>query len=104
MKTRTFLISMSMLVAPLALASALLPGDADHGRQVHDKSCAGCHDSMTGGNGNQLYTRDNRRVGSIEGLMAQVGRCNSMQRLGLDEKDIDGVVKYLNEEFYKFGD
>lgn len=87
-----------------AHSNALLPGDAAHGKSVHEKNCAACHDRLTGGKGDKLYTRENRRVTSVEGLMAQIGRCNVMQSLNLTEDDLNGVTKYLNESFYQFKD
>lgn len=98
-------LSSLLLSAPLlASASALLPGDAVHGKAVHDQNCMGCHDNMMGGDGNRLYTRDDRRIKSIEGLMGQVSRCNAMQNIGLSDDDLNGITKYLNENFYKFPD
>lgn len=102
---KTIILSILLLSASQpSLAADPLPGDAEHGKAVHDTSCAGCHDNMTGGKGNSLYTRNDRRVTSIDRLMGQVIRCNSMQKLGLSDDDLDGVIKYLNESFYKFSD
>ncbi|HBE91430.1 MAG TPA: hypothetical protein DDW55_02510 [Gammaproteobacteria bacterium] len=100
---KTIILSTLLLSASLpGFAAAQLPGDAVHGKSVHEKSCAGCHNNMTDGKGDTLYTRDNRRVTSLDRLMGQVIRCNSMQKLGLAENDLDGITKYLNESFYKF--
>ena len=51
-----------------------------------------------------LYTRSERRVSSLGGLIKQVDGCNKMQKVGLDENGVNDVVKYLNESFYKFTD
>ena len=101
---KSLLSAVLLSISLPAFSSALLPGDAAHGKTVHTKSCAGCHDNLTGGKGDKLYTRDNRRVTSLEGLMGQIGRCNTMQSLNLSEDDLNGLTKYLNETFSKFGD
>jgi len=87
------------------MASALLPGDVENGKKLHDNnSCLSCHKQMTGGNPDTLYTRSDRRVSSLGGLIKQVNGCNSMQKVGLDENGVNDVVRYLNESFYKFSD
>ena len=103
MKTMILTGSLLLFSSP-ALASALLHGDPAHGKTVHDQNCSGCHDNMTGGRGDMIYTRPDRRISTIEGLIGQVNRCNAMQRLNLSEDDLNGITKYLNETFYKFPD
>ena len=95
-----------LFVLPVNLmAAALLPGDAEKGKKLqNDNSCLGCHAKMTGGKPDMLYTRADRRVTNIGGLIGQVGGCNKMQKVGLDEDALNDVVKYLNESFYKFSD
>ena len=87
------------------MASALLPGDAENGKKLHDNSsCMGCHSQMTAGKPDMLYSRTGRRVSDLGGLIKQVSGCNKMQKVGLDENEVNDVVKYLNESFYKFSD
>jgi len=95
-----------LLALPLNLmAAALLPGDAENGKKLHDSnSCLSCHSQMTGGKPDLLYTRADRRVSDLGGLIKQVNGCNRMQKVGLDENGVNDVVKYLNESFYKFSD
>ena len=102
----TRLISVLIFLLPGNLmASALLPGDIENGKKLHDSSsCLSCHSQMTGGKPDMLYTRADRRVTSLGGLIKQVNGCNSMQKVGLDENSVNDVVKYLNESFYKFSD
>ena len=102
----TRLISVLIFLLPVNLmASALLPGDIENGKKMHDSSsCLSCHRQMTGGKPDMLYTRADRRVTSLGGLIKQVNGCNSMQKVGLDENSVNDVVKYLNESFYKFSD
>jgi hypothetical protein len=49
-----------------------------------------------------VYTRADRRVKSVEGLMAQVEMCNSNLRRGLVKSQRDDLVKFLNERYYQF--
>ncbi len=94
------------LLLPLNLmAAALLPGDAQNGKMLHDNSsCMSCHIQMTSGKPDLLYTRDDRRISGLGGLIKQVGLCNKIQKVGLDENGVNDVVNYLNQSFYKFGD
>ncbi|MEN8710717.1 MAG: hypothetical protein ABF326_00830 [Arenicellales bacterium] len=88
-----------------AMAAALLPGDSENGKHLHDSSsCLSCHSQMTDGKPDMLYTRSDRRVTSLGGLIKQVNGCNSMQKVGLDERGVNDVVNYLNETFYNFSD
>ena len=54
-----------------------------------------CHDSG-------VYTREDRRVTDRDALVKQVKRCE--QNLGLSwfDTDINDVVQYLNQSYYKF--
>ena len=104
MKTR--LLTILIFSLPVnAMATALLPGDMERGKNLHDSSsCLSCHSQMTGGKPDMLYTRSERRVSNLGGLIKQVDGCNKMQKVGLDENGVNDVVKYLNESFYKFSD
>ena len=104
MMFRTIAVISGLSMPGTLLATALLAGDAANGKALHDKACIGCHDNMTGGKPDMLYTRSDRRVSSIGGLMAQVGRCNKMQGIGMSDREVDDVVRYLNEAFYRFSD
>lgn len=103
MKNITLCITLLLLPVTL-MAAALLPGDAERGKTLHNSNCVGCHTQMTTGKPDTLYTRSNRRVNSVGGLISQVAGCNKMQKIGLDENERNDVVKYLNDEFYKFTD
>ena len=83
-------------------AAALLLGEAEDGKPLHDNFCSACHVNMVGGAGRGIYTRDTRRVQSIEGLMGQVAFCNQQTSAGLNEHEVDDIIAYLNETFYGF--
>jgi len=103
---KTLLFSTLILTLPVSsFAAALLPGDAENGKSLHDSSsCLSCHSQMTDGKPDMLYTRPDHRVSSLGGLIKQVNGCNTMQKVGLDESGVNDVVKYLNDTFYKFSD
>jgi len=93
MKTTALAVTLTLLCS--STQAALLPGDAAKGKVLHDKQCTACHDS-------KMYTRADRRVKTVEGLMGQVNGCVRQTGAKLDSKQIDDVVKYLDESFYKF--
>ena len=76
-------------------AGSLASAGAERGKQLHDKQCMKCHD-------NGVYTRENRRISSREALKKQVQRCNLNVGAQWFEQDINDVVLYLNDSFYKF--
>jgi cytochrome c553 len=94
MNKTSSLLMLLCLMAPSTNA-ALLLGDATRGSTLHTQNCQGCHDST-------MYSRPNRRIQSVEGLMAQVEICNSQLRRGLSKEQRDDLVKYLNDSYYKF--
>lgn len=93
MKTTMLTVTLGLICG--ATQAALLPGDAAKGKALHDKQCVACHD-------NKVYTRADRRVKTVEGLMGQVNGCVRQTGAKLDSKQIDDVIKYLDESFYKF--
>jgi mono/diheme cytochrome c family protein len=101
MKIRsTFLSLLALSLASITVQAA----DASRGASLHDGQCAACHTTRLGfgNNGNDIYTRENRRVTSLAGLQKQVNRCkNNLQIVWFDE-DVADVVEHLNTTFYKF--
>ena len=93
MKTLTLLVTLALTAG--GAQAALLPGDAAKGKAAHDKQCSACHD--TG-----VYTRADRRVKSVEGLIGQVNNCVRQTGVKLDRDQINDLIKYLDESFYKF--
>lgn len=92
-----WLIVSALLIcaSPLVLAQ---------GKALHDKACMQCHSSLTNGDPNSMYTRDDRNITSLGALEKRVGYC--MQAAGVQsqwsEQQRDAVVEYLNSEFYRF--
>jgi len=81
-----------MALTLLTTASPVLAGE---GKALFEKSCTRCH-------GTEVFTRDDRRVKSLEGLKKQVKQCNLAAESKWVDNDISTVVNYLNKSFYKF--
>ena len=94
------LLSISVLL-PIAVY-ALLPRDPQNGCPLHELKCNGCHVALLGGDGVMRYTRSDRRVQTVEGLMGMVTFFNDQAGAGLNEFELDDIVAYLNESFYQF--
>jgi hypothetical protein len=90
-----------ILLATAAAALLLLSGsplhaaDVARGKALHEANCVQCHD--TG-----VYTRRDRRIQSLEALNAQVQRCDAAIGLRLFPEELDALVQFLNETYYKF--
>lgn len=93
MKSKILFTALALCVG--STQAALLPGDSAKGKAVHAKQCSACHD--TG-----VYTRPDRRIKSVEGLIGQVNNCVRQTGVKLDRDQINDLVKYLDESFYKF--
>lgn len=92
-------IAIVLSTATVATAHA---ADIKRGQQLHDANCISCHASMMGGDGTSIYTRPDRRIGSLDRLRTQVTRCKDNLGMTWPEQDIEDVVSYLNASFYKF--
>jgi hypothetical protein len=76
-------------------AQGALPGDSAEGKKLHDTNCVRCHD--TG-----MYTRERRQVKSLRMLGEQLEECTHAAEAPLTDDQKRHVLKYLNEQFYKF--
>ena len=89
-------------IASFAHADPFAAGDAKVGKQMVDKHCISCHASSFGGDGSGIYTREDRRVKSAKGLIAQIRNCNTNLGLKWFEDEELHVASYLNKAYYKF--
>lgn len=69
--------------------------DAVHGQQLHAEQCLRCH-------GSEAYTREDRRVQSLDGLKNQVAMCALQLDVAWFDEEVEDVVLYLNQLFYHF--
>lgn len=84
------------LFAPfLLIASLHVQADAFNPQQFVEENCSACH-------GSEVYTRDTRKMQGIQQLAAQVRRCDAQVGTALFDEDMDAVISYLNETYYKF--
>lgn len=93
----SFFVALALALAPAARAAdtTLLPGNAAQGEKLHAAQCVGCH-------GTEVYTRNDRRVESAAGLVKQVEFCNQQLRKKLSREQINDLIAYLNETYYRF--
>lgn len=94
-----------LMISQQGMALATLLGDPEQGGEVLNERCSACHVNMFGGDGSSIYTREDHRVKTIEGLMSQVQICNANTQNGeLSTDQEDDITAYLNETFYKYDD
>lgn len=74
----------------------------ERGKELHDGYCISCHASMLGGDGTAIYTRVERRIDSMEALQHQVRRCKTSLDASWPDDQVDDLLEYLNQTFYKF--
>jgi cytochrome c553 len=83
------------LVPLLAATQALQSAGADTGKALVEINCTSCHDDS-------VYTRENRRITTMEGLKKQIRRCELSLGLKWFDEDVDAVTSYLNTNYYHF--
>lgn len=88
--------------ATLTHADPFASGDAKVGKQMVEKNCISCHASSFGGDGSGIYTREDHRIKSAKGLIAQIRNCNTNLGLKWFEDEEMHVASYLNKTYYKF--
>lgn len=66
-----------------------------HGEEAHNNHCYKCHTD-------EVYTRENRFVKSIDALSKQVVRCKDGNDIPWFDEDADAVVQFLNKKYYRF--
>lgn len=81
----------------------IVTGNAHNGKKIYEAKCVACHISLVGGDGMALHTRVNRRIKTAEGLLGRVNGCNHQIKAGLNEDQINDVVGFLYDSFYKTG-
>jgi len=89
---RVLLISTLLIALP---GRAALPGDSAQGKKLHDTYCTSCHNTS-------VYTRRDRQIKSLEALNQQLTECTHAAQVTLSSDEQKSIVKYLNEQFYKF--
>jgi len=98
MKLQYLILGLGIVISQNSYAA----GDAQRGKELHNENCISCHASAYGGDGTAIYTRADRKIDSYEGLKQQVTRCKTALGVSWPEHQIEDVLAYLNESFYKF--
>jgi cytochrome c5 len=91
-------MNLKHMLTQIALATSLtvpVIASADKGEQLYNKDCQGCH-------GTEVFTRPDRKVKDLAGLSKRVRQCSYATEKKWFNEDIDAVVSYLNNSFYKF--
>jgi len=87
---------LTLITTGLVMASSSSPAiDINHGKSLQQENCMRCHDDS-------IYTREERRVTTLDALQRQVQRCETNLDLAWFPEDVDAVTEYLNTSFYKF--
>ena len=92
---KSFALFPIIAVLSVSAQAATLPGDAAKGKKLHDASCTSCHNDS-------VYKRTDHKIKSLEGLTGQINNCEHMTDIKLGKTQMNDLVKYLNETYYKF--
>jgi cytochrome c5 len=90
-----YVLCVSLVILLMPSAHAALPGDSANGKRLHDANCTGCHDSS-------VYSRKDRAIRSLDALKHQVQGCGHMAKKEFSTTELQDIVKYLDEKFYRF--
>lgn len=97
---KTLLIT--FIISLLACSTSSFAFDIERGQELHDSNCTSCHAAIYGEKGNEIYTRENRKIDSLSGLEDQLKRCKNSLGTNWPEDQILDVQHYLNSNFYHF--
>jgi cytochrome c5 len=89
------ILCVSLLTLLAQSVHAAQPGDSAAGKRLHDAKCTGCHDAS-------VYTRKDRTVRSLDALKRQLDGCSHMAKENFSAAETQNIIKYLDEQFYKF--
>lgn len=92
---KSFIFFPIAAVLSVSAQAAPLPGDTASGKKLHDANCTSCHNDS-------VYTRKDHTVKSLQGLTEQIHNCEHMTDVKLEKNQVNDLVKYLNESYYKF--
>jgi mono/diheme cytochrome c family protein len=87
---RRALLPLALLPTMAAAGGEELPSGAD----LYAAHCTGCHTTA-------IHVRSKRIVHSLEELQNRVRQCEQLAEAGWFDEEVEAVVKYLNDSFYK---
>ena len=95
-KTRYLLFLSVLSISNISYASGEdIKDPIAHGEKAHKNHCYKCHSD-------DVYTREDRFVKSIDALSKQVVRCKDNIGIPWFDEDTDAVVQFLNQKYYRF--
>ena len=90
------LIATSILLTSLSvIADSSADEKYDLGEEAHKNHCYKCHTD-------EIYTRENSFVKSIDALSKQVVRCKDSNDIPWFDEDTETVIHFVNKKFYNF--
>ena len=92
---KSFVLFPIIAVLSVSTQAATLPGDVANGKKLYDAGCTSCHNDS-------VYKRKDHKVKSLAGLTEQIHNCEHMADITLEKTQVNDLVKYLNETYYKF--
>lgn len=92
---RNALAVIGLMAVTGTVQAAFLPGDTAKGKVLHDKQCLSCHSTA-------VYSRADRKMNNVEALIGQVNNCVHQTGMKLNRDQVNDLVKYLDETFYRF--
>ncbi len=101
---KSLLLCILLFFSSYVFAEPFKGADAIAGKALVEKNCVSCHAHNFGGDGSTIYTREDRKVKTSKGLVAQVRNCNTNLGLKWFEDEELNVAKHLNQTYYKFAE
>ncbi len=90
---------MSFAILALMISSFILATEEttaqSPGQKLHDNKCLSCHTTKT-------YSREDHTIKSLKALESRVKACMNPAKAEWSQAQQNDVVKYLDENFYKF--
>ena len=103
--TTTAVFICMLLMSPSAMAmgenveektkTTMVDEKFEHGKKAHKNHCYKCH-------GDDIYTRDESFVKSLDALSKQVIRCKNGSNIPWFDEDTETVIHFVNKKFYRF--
>lgn len=98
-QSRTAVVASAFAALTLIPAMALAAADSTAGdakaEALYEANCTKCH-------GTEVYTREDRRIHSLDALETQVRQCETNLELKWFDDDVMAVTNLLNEQYYHF--
>lgn len=89
------LIAASILLTSMSAIASEADEKYELGEEAHKNHCYKCH-------GDEIYTRENSFVKSMDALSKQVVRCKDGSNVPWFDEDTETVIHFMNKKFYNF--